>query len=153
MANRKPKKTNAQRRQVAERLHSDAIHLLRELRDQDRRLGVPPARLSALSVLVFGRPRSLNALSEAEHVQPPTMSRIVEGLVKEGLAKRETDASDRRAVLISATEKGRKLMFLGRDQRVQRFVKLLESLDVDSLETLGRAADLLDEILLKGAAK
>ena len=46
--------------EAADRLHSAAIHLLRRLRVRDREIGVGPAQLSALSVLVLGGgPRSL----------------------------------------------------------------------------------------------
>jgi len=48
--------------ETADRLHSAAIHLLRRLRVRDRESGVGPAQLSALSVLVFGGPRSLGEL-------------------------------------------------------------------------------------------
>ena len=41
---------------IADRLHSAAIHLLRRVRQQDTATGEGPARLSALSVLVFGGP-------------------------------------------------------------------------------------------------
>src|SRR3954468_20740397 len=40
-------------------------------------LGLTPAGLSALSVLVFGGPAPLRQLAEAEQVAAPTMSRIV----------------------------------------------------------------------------
>ena len=62
---------------VADRLHSAAIHLLRRVRKQDVATGEGPARLSALSVLVFGGPKTLGELAAAEQVKPPTMSRIV----------------------------------------------------------------------------
>jgi hypothetical protein len=39
---------------VADRLHSAAIHLLRRVARQDAATGLGPARLSALSVIVFG---------------------------------------------------------------------------------------------------
>jgi hypothetical protein len=55
---------------IADRLHSAAIHLLRRLRVRDRESGVGPAQLSALSVLVFGGPRSLGELADAEQVRP-----------------------------------------------------------------------------------
>src|SRR4249920_3993420 len=62
--------------ELADQLHSAAIHLLRRLRVRDRESGVGPAQLSALSVLVLGGgPRSLGELAEAEQVRPPTMSR------------------------------------------------------------------------------
>src|SRR2546426_11655231 len=75
--------------ETADRLHSAAIHLLRRLRVRDRESGMGPAQLSALSGLgLGGGPRSLGELAEAEQVRPPTMSRIVAGLVRAGLVRR-----------------------------------------------------------------
>src|SRR5436305_15150059 len=85
---------------TADRLHSAAIHLLRRLRVRDLASGIGPAQLSALSVLVFGGPRSLGELAEAEQVRPPTMSRIVEGLERAGLACRQATADGRRVRLV-----------------------------------------------------
>src|SRR5437773_61599 len=83
--------------ETADRLHSAAIHLLRRLRVRDRESGVGPAQLSALSVLVLGGgPRSLGELAEAEQVRPPTMSRIVAGLVRAGLVRRGEDRKSTR---------------------------------------------------------
>src|ERR1700756_474909 len=87
---------------IADRLHSAAIHLLRRLRVRDRESGVGPAQLSALSVLVLGGgPRSLGELAEAEQVRPPTMSRIVAGLERGGLVKREGTEDGRRIRLVA----------------------------------------------------
>src|SRR5215813_15573104 len=99
---------------LADQLHSAAIHLLRLVRVQDTASGLGPARLSALSVIVFGGPASLNHLARAEQVRPPTMSRIVDALEAEGLARRRANPQDRRAVLIAATEKGIKILQEGR---------------------------------------
>ena len=49
-------------------LNSAAIHLLRGLRATDRAAGLTPARLSALSVIVFGGPCPLGRLARAEDV-------------------------------------------------------------------------------------
>ena len=87
---------------VARELNSGAIHLLRSLAAVDRLAGLTPARLSALSVVVFGGPQSLGALAAAEGVAGPTMTRIVDGLVAAGLAERKPDPSDGRAVAIAA---------------------------------------------------
>lgn len=105
---------------LAEQLHRLAIQMLRRLRVEDAKSGIPPARLSALSVLVFGGACSLTALADAEQVRPPTMSRIVDGLVSEGLATRVTDPSDARAVRIRATARGTRMLLAGRDRRVAR---------------------------------
>src|ERR1043166_5067547 len=96
--------------EAADRVHSAAIHLLRGLRIRDRESGIGPAQLSALSVLVFGGPKSLAELAQAEQVKPPTMSRIVAGLLRSGLAKVVTNKHDRRAVVITPTPRGIELM-------------------------------------------
>src|ERR1700688_3100140 len=107
MSRSKPKKSAAQdAAAVADRLHSVAIHLLRRGRKQDAATGEGPARLSALSVLVFGGPMTLGRLAAAEQVTPPTMSRIVTGLEHNGLAARLTDSKDARRVRIRATPSG-----------------------------------------------
>src|SRR2546429_9406722 len=96
--------------EAADRLHSAAIHLLRRLRVRDRESGVGPAQLSALSVLVLGGgPRSLGALAEAEQFRPPTMSRIVAGLVRAGLVRRGK-TEDGRRVRLEASAKGSKIL-------------------------------------------
>src|SRR5579864_5125263 len=88
---------------VADRLHSAAIRLLRRVRTRDTESGVGPAQLSALSVLVFGGPRSLGELAAAEQVRPPTMSRIVAGLMRAGLVRRQVVKEDRRRLRLEAT--------------------------------------------------
>src|SRR3954467_2258933 len=79
---------------LADRLHSAAIHLLRRLRRADTASGLPAPRLSALSVLVFGGPLTVSELAAAEQVRPPTMTRIIGALEAAGLAEREGDPKD-----------------------------------------------------------
>src|SRR5580700_534489 len=108
--------------ETADRLHSAAIHLLRRLRVRDRESGVGPAQLSALSVLVFGGPKSLGELAEAEQVRPPTMSRIVAGLEREGLVRGHA-TDDGRRVRLEATLQGVRLMSESRQRRVESLAK------------------------------
>jgi DNA-binding MarR family transcriptional regulator len=124
---------------LADRLHSAAIHLLRQVRVQDAATGIAPARLSALSVLVFGGPMSLNALARAEQVRPPTMSRIVDALEAEGLARRTANAHDRRAVVIEATEKGTAILWQGRKRRVKFLARHLSRLSKTELKHIENA--------------
>src|SRR5687768_15743428 len=98
---------------TADRLHSAAIHLLRRLRREDTATGLAPARLSALSVLVFGGPMNLTSLAAAEQVRPPTMTRVVQALEAEGLVRREADAVDRRGARLVATARGRRILEAG----------------------------------------
>lgn len=132
--------------EVAEAVHSVAIRVLRIVRVEDVKAGIGPAQLSALSVLVFAGPRTLGELAAAEQVKPPTMSRIVQALVEDGLADRTTSSDDRRSVQIAATAKGRKLLLAGRDRRVEALANRLEKLSGDELRVLAKAAKLLAEI-------
>src|SRR5713226_7132018 len=134
--------------EVARNLHSNAIHLLRRVRTEDSAMGIGPAQASALSVVVFGGPLTLNELAEAEQVRPPTMSRVVEALVREGLVRREANRNERRSVTISPTEKGTKIMYEGRNRREKRLIKLLSQLDADEIRCLGKASRILSKILV-----
>ena len=130
--------------QVADRLHSAAIRLLRRLRLHDKASGVGPAQLSALSVLVFSeRPLSLRELAEAEQVKAPTMCRIVAGMMRAGLAKRQVSKRDRRKVVIFATEKGTRVLQQGRQRRVQALASALENFNREEVQRLGVAAEMI----------
>ncbi|HZR29608.1 MAG TPA: MarR family transcriptional regulator [Terriglobales bacterium] len=132
--------------EAADRLHSAAIHLLRRLRIRDRESGIGPAQLSALSVLVFAGPRSLAELAEAEQVKPPTMSRIVAGLLRAKLVRRNTDPQDRRAVVIQATEKGVHIMQEGRRRRVEALAAVIRGLPEKEIAKLQEAARLMESL-------
>ncbi len=134
--------------EVGRSLHSNAIHLLRRVRTEDSAMGIGPAQASALSVIVFSGPLTLNKLAEAEQVRPPTMSRVVEALVKEGLVRRETNRDDRRSVMISPTDKGTRILHEGRSRREKRLIKLLSKLDADEIRCLGKASRILSKLLV-----
>ncbi|HZB48826.1 MAG TPA: MarR family transcriptional regulator [Mycobacteriales bacterium] len=129
--------------ETATALNSGAIALLRAVRRVDRETGLPPAQLSALSVLVFGGPRSLGALAAAEDVAGPTMTRIVDGLAGRGLVERQR-SGDRRSVLVVATPAGRTLMRAGRRRRVEVLTEALGALSTADRRRLAAAAPLLE---------
>jgi DNA-binding MarR family transcriptional regulator len=131
---------------VADALHSAAIHLLRGVRKEDERTGVGPARLSALSVLVFGGPMRLTRLAGIEQVKPPTMTKVVAGLEAAGLVKRRADGEDARAVRLEATTRGMKLLQEGRRRRVERLTAALESLTLEEVDVLARAAAIIERV-------
>jgi DNA-binding MarR family transcriptional regulator len=132
---------------TADRLHSAAIHLLRRVRREDAAMGEGPARLSALSVLVFGGPMSLGELAAAEQVKPPTMSRIVVGLEQSKLVQRFADSNDARRIRLCATQKGVKLMKQGRRRRIQYLAHNLRTRSTDELEVVRHAVEILEKIL------
>jgi DNA-binding MarR family transcriptional regulator len=132
---------------VADRLHSAAIHLLRRVRKQDVATGEGPARLSALSVLVFGGPKTLGELAAAEQVKPPTMSRIVAGLAKSRLIDIAVDPGDARRMQIRATAKGKSILQEGRERRITYLASQLNRLTQEELRALGDAVEILNGIL------
>jgi DNA-binding MarR family transcriptional regulator len=132
---------------LADELHSAAIHLLRLVRTEDRATGVGPAQLSALSVLVFGGSMSLRRLAAIEQVQPPTMVRIVQGLVERQLAVSRADPSDARKIRISATRRGRALMLRARKRRVQALADRLATRPGAELRQLRRAVGILQSLI------
>lgn len=136
-------RANADR--VADRLHSAAIHFLRRVAREDEAGGISPARLSALSVVVYGGPLSLGELAAAERVQPPTMSRIVAGLEDDGLVRRTTGA-DRRVTEIRVTPKGRRSFDRARARRLGLIRSGLAPLSRADLAALERAAEIMEDL-------
>ena len=141
MTSDKPVKPTAQ--ETAQLLNSGAIHLLRGLRRVDRLTALSPARLSALSVLVFGGPCTLGRLAAVEDVAGPTMTRIVDGLVELGLAVRRPHPDSARSVRIEATDLGSEVMLEAAERRVAAIVQALEGLPQREQARLSSAAPAL----------
>jgi DNA-binding MarR family transcriptional regulator len=131
---------------VADRLHSAAIHLLRRLRKQDEAIGLTAARTSALSVVVFGGPVTIGQLAKAEQVSAPTMTRLLVGMERDGLLKREHDKEDGRVVWIRATPKGTRILQEGRRRRVEALAADLADLSAQELALLLRAAETMGRV-------
>lgn len=132
--------------ELADRLHSAAIHLLRRVAREDLESGLGGPALSALSVIVFGGPISLGHLAEAERVRPPTMTRTVQGLEAAGLVRRQTDPGDRRVVRLEATARGRRVLHAARARRVEALASALESLTLEEHRMLESSADLIERV-------
>ncbi len=134
--------------EIADRLHAAAIHLLRRLRAEDTVAGLSAPRLSALSVVVYAGPITMTELAAAEQVRPPTISRMVKELEREGLVKRISDPSDERVQLVTATRKGRRVLEMGRRRRVAALAADVARLSSRDRRVLARAAELLRRFAL-----
>jgi DNA-binding MarR family transcriptional regulator len=139
-------------RELAERVHSLAIHLLRRVRAADAEAGLSAARLSALSVLVFGGPQTVGGLAEAEQVTAPTMSRLLTALEREGLVERGSDAADGRRVQVAATELGRAALEAGRARRVERLAVVLGDLGAGERTSVAEAVEILEKALERASS-
>ena len=134
---------NHRQAEVATKLNSAAIHLLRGLSATDRLSGLTGARLSALSVVVFGGPCTLRELADAEGVTSPTMSRVVDGHVEPGLAHRTQHPDSARKILVTATDEGHALMQAARQRRVDVISAALDELPAGQRRAITQASSAL----------
>jgi DNA-binding MarR family transcriptional regulator len=119
---------------------------MRRIRREDDALGLSAPRLSALSTVAFGEPRTLGEMARMEQVTPPTMTRMVASLDGDGLVKRAPDPADKRVVWVEATAKGRRLIEQGRRQRVAFLADHLVELPAADRALLDQASDLMHRI-------
>ena len=75
------------------------------------------------------------------------MTRIVQGLEAEGLARRARDPEDGRVHHLYATAKGRRVMQQGRERRVANLATLLSRLSTGEIARVREAAELVEQAL------
>ncbi len=130
--------------QLATRLNSVAVHLLRRLSREDAAVDLTPARLSALALLVANGPLTLGALARSERVTAPSMTRLVTAMATDGLLERVPSAQDGRKVYVRATDAGETLMRAGQERRVAALTSWLAPVGADGLRCLDEASVLLE---------
>lgn len=148
---RKSKQKGAPREQaeqVADRLHSTAVHLLRRVRRRDAASRAGPAQLSALSVLVFGGPATLGQLAAAEQVKAPTMTRIVAGLRRSGWVRLIPDPADARRVQVYPTPSGVGVLEQARKRRIGFLARGLDRLTAKQLAVVDEAVAILNDAMM-----
>jgi DNA-binding MarR family transcriptional regulator len=129
--------------ELASHLRLVVMRLSRRLR-QHAPADITPSQLSALAVVVRDGRLTLSQLADAERVQPPTMTRIVDSLVQRGLATRTPSDEDRRVAWVAPTPEGIALVAAVRRQRDAYLARHLRVLSADDIAVLTRAADLLE---------
>ena len=136
----------ARERELADRLHSAAIHLLRRARRGHPLTGATPAQLSALSVLMSG-PKTLGDLAAAEQVRAPTISRLAAEMERIGLIRRRGDVDDARVVRVEMSAKGRRVLGKGRELRIADIGGRVRRLDAPQMQTLEEAVGIIEGML------
>lgn len=131
---------------VARRLNSAAIHLLRRISREDSADGLTGARASALSVIVYRGPLTSTELARRERVATPTITRMVDALVRDGLVERTLSGTDRREWWLAATPAGKRLMERGRSRRIHRLGGELGRLTAGELRVMEKAVALLERL-------
>jgi DNA-binding MarR family transcriptional regulator len=131
---------------LAGRLHCCATQLVRRARTRDSAAGLSAARLSALSATIAAGSVSLAELAAAEKVQPPTMSRLVDGMVRDGLLSRETNSTDRRSIRIRATAKGVELLSITGQVQMGQLASRLDGFADSEKRALLRGVELMERL-------
>jgi DNA-binding MarR family transcriptional regulator len=131
--------------QLASRLRLGVTRLARRLR-QEAEAGVSPSLLSALATLEREGPMTMSDLCRAEHVQPPSMTRIVAHLVEAGLVERWTDPADRRVSWVRVAPKGARLLARSRSRKEAYLARRLRGLDPSEVALLEEAVAVLERL-------
>ncbi|HJR96278.1 MAG TPA: MarR family transcriptional regulator [Actinomycetota bacterium] len=130
---------------LASRLRLSVFRASRTLR-RESQAGISPSMLAALSTIDRHGPITAGEVALHEQVRKPTVTRILAGLVDEGLIERTTDPLDRRVAWVQLTPAGRAMMRNVRRRSDRFLARRLRSLDPSDLVTLERAAEILDRV-------
>lgn len=136
----------------AEALQAAIADLVRiyQFRDRDHICchDVSVTQCYALETLVEHGPMRLSALAERLFLDKSTTSRVVNTLVRKGYVEQRADATDGRAMLITATRRGQRLCARIASDLVEQQKQLLGDLApeiragvVQVIQRLARAAD------------
>ncbi len=130
---------------LASQVRLAVMRLARRLR-QHAATDVTPSQLSALSTIVRDGQLTLSQLADAERVQPPSASRVVDSLAERGLVARVPSESDRRVVWVQPTAEGTALIDAIGRRRDAYLARHLRALPASDLALLRRAAGLLERL-------
>jgi DNA-binding MarR family transcriptional regulator len=132
--------------ELAKSLRDALTRLNRRVR-QARPVGdLTTSQLSALTSLQLAGALTPRELADVERVQPPTMTKIVGKLEERGLVARTPHPTDRRQVILAATEAGRTMYGQFEQARNQWLARELAQLSPEDQDTLARAAEILQRV-------
>lgn len=128
-------------------LRGAVLRLGRRLRYQT--LG--DADLSATELAVLSRiglcgPMAPSALARAEHVKPPSMTKVIERLEDKGLVRRDPHPTDGRQCLISRTEAGESFIKATRERRTAWLAERFDLLSDEDRRAVLAAAPALQRL-------
>jgi DNA-binding MarR family transcriptional regulator len=105
-----------------------------------------PTRISLLLTIDRRGPVRLSEVGESEGLNPTMLSRSVSQLVDAGLVARESDAGDRRAAWVSATDSGHTLAERMRRERTSAVNEALAGLSASERRILEEAIPALEAL-------
>ena len=131
---------------VAAQLRLAVTRLARRLRQQSGE-GLTPSQTSALASIERHGALTPSELATIERIQRPSATRVLGALSERNLIAREADASDRRVSRLKITREGAAVLKRGRSRKNAYLARRMRDLDADELDTLARAAELIERLL------
>jgi DNA-binding MarR family transcriptional regulator len=135
---------------LATALRISVSRLARRLRAERMAKGIEPGlsdtQLAALAALERHGAMTPGELAEHEKVQPPSMTRVIAALEERGLVVRAPHATDRRQVVLTATDQGREVVHQTRRLREAWLAQRLRELTPAERALLRQAAPLLEKL-------
>jgi DNA-binding MarR family transcriptional regulator len=132
---------------TASQLRDAIVRTSRRLRQEAAtETGLSPATTAALATINRSGPLTPSELAELEHVKRPTMTRTLACLERDGLIERTPDPTDGRSFVVVVSEAGRERLVRLRRRKSAYLARRLRKLDPDEVETLARAAELLERM-------
>jgi DNA-binding MarR family transcriptional regulator len=133
-------------RAAVNELRGAVMRLSRRLRHQRVDETLSPTEMSVLATLARCGSATPGELARKEHVQPPSMTRIVAMLEAKDLVRREPHPDDRRQVVVTRTEQADAMLAESRDRRNAWLAELAEGLSPEDLAVLRQAAPVLEKL-------
>jgi DNA-binding MarR family transcriptional regulator len=127
-------------------LRGAVMRLARRLRHQRVEESLSPTEMQVLATLARCGSATPGELARKEHVQPPSMTRIIAMLEEKGLVRREPHPEDRRQVVVSATEQAEDMMNESRRKRDAWLAELVTGLTEEEWAVLRTAAPVLERL-------
>jgi DNA-binding MarR family transcriptional regulator len=123
------------------------MRLSRRLRAERADVGLTLTQLSALAALERHGPTTPGHLAAIERVRPPSMTRVLNGLVSEGLVARTAHPTDGRQVLVEVTDTAREQLRADRRRREAWLARRIATLTPDDRRALQDAIPILEELV------
>lgn len=127
-------------------LRSAIMRIGRRLKHQRVDESLSPTEMSVLGTLARCGSATPGELARKEHVQPPSMTRIVALLEAKGLVRLEPHPEDRRQKVVSQTETAEAMLDESRRRRNAWLAQLAEGLDEEEWAKLRAAAPILEKL-------
>jgi DNA-binding MarR family transcriptional regulator len=134
--------------EAAAQLRTAIVRTPRRLRQEAaaETSGLTPTSTAALATIERHGPLTPSEIAEIERVKRPTITRTLRCLEREGLIERATDPADKRSALVSVNAAGRERLRRLRRRKNAYLARRMRDLDEEEIETLGRAAEILERM-------